>query len=263
MNYGIVNQSIVAVRREPFERSEMTSQVLFGETFTIIEDYNDWLRVQLTFDSYEGWIDTKSCVRIDQETLNLLTLSDVSTVATRLFTAKPIHSDYPIRLCPGSNIYNYNFDNGNFKLVKEEYKSFNLPFEKAEDDIFENLIANAKDFVNAPYLWGGRSPYGIDCSGLVQIVFKMNGISLPRDASQQIQVGETIEFVNLTKAGDLAFFDDEEGNITHVGIILGNNKIVHSSGFVRIDFFDHQGIYSTKSKKYTHKLRMFKRVITS
>lgn len=261
MKYGIVNQSIVALRKEPFERSEMTSQVLFGETFSIIENYHSWLRVQLTFDLYEGWIDAKSCIEIDQEQLNLLSLTDVSSVTTRLFTAKPAHSDFPIRLCPGSNIYHYNADNGIFKLVEDEYKTFNLPFENRSESVTDNIIANASQFVNSPYLWGGRSPYGIDCSGLVQVVFKMNGIVMPRDASQQILVGNTIEFVNLSQPGDLAFFDDEEGNITHVGIIMGNGKIIHSSGFVRIDHIDHQGIFSNRTKTYTHKLRMFKRVV--
>lgn len=261
MIYGVVCQTLAALRKEPFEYSEMVSQVLFGETFVIIEEFNDWLRVSLTLDSYEGWIDKKVCITIDQEQMDLLSLHDATSVATRLFTAKPKNSEYPIRLCPGSNIYNFNGENGTFKLIGEEYKTFNLPFNDSGEDKAENLILLAKEFANAPYLWGGRSPYGIDCSGLVQVVFKMIGISVPRDASQQIFLGTTIEFINLAQSGDLAFFDDEEGNIKHVGIILPNNLIIHSSGFVRIDMIDHQGIYSHSAKGYSHKLRMIKRVI--
>jgi cell wall-associated NlpC family hydrolase len=263
MSYGVVCQTLAAFRKEPFEHSEMVSQVLFGETFAIIEEFNDWLRVSLTLDSYEGWIDKKVCIIIDQEQMDLLSLHNASSVATRLFTAKPNNSELPIRLCPGSTLYNFNAENGTFKLIGKEYKTFNLPFDGTSEDKIENLILYAKEFINAPYLWGGRSPYGIDCSGLVQVVFKMIGISVPRDASQQIFLGTTIEFINLAQPGDLAFFDDEEGNITHVGIILPNNLIIHSSGFVHVDIIDHQGIYSNNSKVYSHKLRMIKRVIPS
>jgi cell wall-associated NlpC family hydrolase len=120
----------------------------------------------------------------------------------------------------------------------------------------------AESFVNSPYLWGGRSPYGIDCSGLIQVIFKMIGEKLPRDASQQVTRGETVNFMNLTQVGDLAFFDDEEGNIVHVGMILPENRIVHSSGFVKIDRIDQQGIYNIETKRYSHKLRVIKRILS-
>jgi hypothetical protein len=259
--FGVVNQSLVALRSEPFERSEMVSQVLFGETFSLIEEHKGWLRVELTLDSYVGWLDTKSCQLFDQDQMNLLTLKDVLSVATRLFSAKHYNSEFPIRLCPGSNLYNFNSDSGTFMLIGQEYKTFNVPFDVDNTDQSSKIISLAQSFLNAPYLWGGRTPYGIDCSGLSQLVYKMCGIPIPRDASQQVLIGNTVEFLNLSKTGDLAFFDDEEGNITHVGIILPESRIIHSSGFVKIDKLDHQGIFSTQTKSYSHKLRVVKRLM--
>ena len=261
MPYGVVNQTLAALRKEPFERSEMVSQLLFGETFTVIEEHKEWLRIQQTFDSYEGWLDRKVCVMMDQEEMDLLSLSGVSSIASRLFTAKAKSNGHTIRLCPGSTLYNYNSQDGVFMLLNEEYKTFNVPFEEANENKAIALVDLAKTFVNTPYLWGGRSPYGIDCSGLTQILFKMVDIAIPRDASQQALVGTTVDFINLSQPGDLAFFDDEEGNIMHVGMILPDNKIIHSSGFVKIDIIDHQGIFSTVTNNYSHKLRVIKRIL--
>jgi len=110
-------------------------------------------------------------------------------------------------------------------------------------------------------LWGGRSPYGIDCSGLTQVVYKIIGLSIPRDAGQQVMIGETVNFINMVQPGDLAFFDNDEEIITHVGIIIDNGKIIHSSGYVKIESLDHQGIFNSETQKYSHKLRVIKRII--
>ncbi|MDD3568531.1 MAG: C40 family peptidase [Bacteroidales bacterium] len=258
--FGVVNQCLAALRKEPFKRSEMISQPLFGETFEILEEHREWYRVRQSLDDYEGWIDSKLCQQFDDEQMGLLTLEGVSAVATRLFTAKANTNDYPIRLCPGSTLYNFNADNGTFGLLSETFKTFNIPIELSTSTE-DNLINLAESYVNSPYLWGGRSPYGIDCSGLTQVIFKMIGISLPRDASQQVGMGNTVDFINLTRVGDLAFFDDEEGNIIHVGIVLPDNKIIHSSGYVKIDVLDQQGIFNVKHKRYSHKLRVIKRIL--
>jgi cell wall-associated NlpC family hydrolase len=123
-----------------------------------------------------------------------------------------------------------------------------------------NIISTAYSYLGCPYLWGGRSPFGIDCSGLTQMVFKMVNKLLPRDAWQQaLHEGEFIDLIAEAQAGDVAFFDNEEGNIIHVGILTGEGTIIHASGEVRIDSIDHQGIYNQQAKKYTHKLRIIKR----
>jgi hypothetical protein len=125
---------------------------------------------------------------------------------------------------------------------------------------FSQLEQHALSYINTPYLWGGRSPFGIDCSGFVQMVYRLCGYPLPRNASQQVNLGITVDFVENVRSGDLAFFDNNAGDIVHVGIVLGEGEIIHSSGTVHIDKLDHQGIFNNNSGKYTHKLRILKRI---
>lgn len=262
MSYGILSQSITPVRQEPFEHSEIVTQLLFGETFIVIEEHSNWLRIGVTHDSYEGWIDRKSSVIINDDNFQQMVQNRATATALKLFTAQADDSDFPTRLCPGSTLYEYDYEDNSFQLAQKKYKILSDPFDVLGDNVAENVEKLAKYYMNAPYLWGGRSPYGIDCSGLTQVVFKMAGMLLPRNASQQVMQGNTIEFVNQYRLGDLAFFGNEEGSINHVGIILENNLIIHSSGFVRIDKLDQQGIFSVLDKKYTHQLRVVKRIIS-
>ena len=256
MQIGVANQSIVALRREPSESSEMVSQLLFGEKFTVIEGYKSWLRIINELDSYEGWLDIKLVELLADDQLKKL---DDFKVANTLFKAKRNNSQNPIRLCPGSTLYGYK--NGVFTTGINSYTSIESPFSEFHENLSEEITRLTKTFINSPYLWGGRSPYGIDCSGLVQVVFKILGMNLPRDAGQQVKIGETVDFINLVQPGDLAFFDNEEEIITHVGIIIDKGKIVHSSGFVKLDTIDHQGIFNVENQKYSHKLRVIKRII--
>ena len=126
---------------------------------------------------------------------------------------------------------------------------------------FKNkFIETALLYLNAPYLWGGRTHFGIDCSGFTQMVYKLNGHKLLRDASQQATQGEPLSFIEESEPGDLAFFDNEEGTITHVGIMMADHHIIHAHGQVRIDHMDHTGIYNAELKKHTHKLRVIKKI---
>jgi cell wall-associated NlpC family hydrolase len=124
-----------------------------------------------------------------------------------------------------------------------------------------NLIENALLFLNAPYLWGGRTPLGIDCSGFTQLIYRMNGFDLLRDASQQATQGEVLSFIEESEPGDLAFFDNNEGAITHVGLIMSDNYIIHAHGKVRIDRLDQSGIFNVEKKVHTHKLRVIKKIL--
>ena len=261
MANGVVNQSLAALRKEPFERSEMVSQLLFGEAFTILENFKGWIRISSIADGYEGWIDEKLCLRIEEEDNEWLFNSSFLTVSNCLFSAKRDDEDFSIRLCPGSSLFYFKSNEGVFKLGKHKYTALSEPFEQTGSSLRELLVELSKKYINALYLWGGRSPYGIDCSGLIQVLFKQAGINIPRDASQQVNLGKTVDFINMAKPGDIAFFDDEEGNIVHVGMIYPQGKIVHASGYVKIDFIDHQGIFSPSQQKYTHKLRVVKNLL--
>lgn len=155
-------------------------------------------------------------------------------------------------------------------LTKNTIQVENYTYEFSGEYVLpdENKVTRAKivstgfNYLNSPYLWGGRSFFGIDCSGFTQITFKLNGFKLPRDASQQANLGTPLSFVEEAQAGDLAFFDNEEGKIIHVGIILDDHKIIHASGKVRVDKLDHYGIFNVDTKKYSHHLRVIKKVLS-
>jgi cell wall-associated NlpC family hydrolase len=259
MRFGMCNLSVVAVRAEPSHKSEMTTQLLFGELFEIIEKTDNWVKARLKYDNYEGWINNKQYFPLYNETFEKL--HDFGSTITLDLVQVLVNEtkNYVIPVVLGSSLP-YVVNN---TFYIDEYKfSFEGKVRPANEDVTpERIVENAYMYLDAPYLWGGRSPFGIDCSGLVQMVFKLSGIKLLRDANQQATQGTTVNFLSEANAGDLAFFDNEEGNIIHTGIILPNNQIIHSSGRVRIDTLDHEGIFNVKQKKYTHKLRIIKRII--
>ena len=249
MKYGLCNLSIVPLRVESSDTSEMISQVLYGELFEIIEFSKKWSFIKLNYDGYEGWIDNKQFLPISDVDYNSLKLLP-KKYATNLVDLISISKDNLLPISLGSNIEVCNFIQHTFEgdfITNKQSKS--------------SLIETAQSYLNSPYLWGGKTPFGIDCSGFSQMVYKINGYHLLRDASQQATQGEVLSFIEESEPGDLAFFDNEEGNITHVGIIMENNFIIHASGKVRIDHLDHSGIFNIDTKKHTHKLRVIKRVI--
>lgn len=257
MNFGICSLSIVPCRKEPASTSEMVSQLLFGETYTIIEDREDWIQVTTNYDNYPCWISGKQHTRLRDADFKNLQNSTLSSELIQVVNQSDNQSVFPITI--GATLPN--FKNGTLHIG-----DLNFSFEGQTSDLntkktVQNIKETAYLFLNAPYLWGGRSPFGIDCSGFTQLVYKLNGYKLPRDASQQVEVGSPLSFVEEAEAGDLAFFDNEEGNIVHVGIILENQQIIHASGSVRIDKFDHYGIFHSDNKKYSHMLRVIKKII--
>lgn len=262
MNYGISDLSIIPVRKEPTEKSEMVTQILFGEHFLTIENNNNWTNVRLAFDDYEGWVDTKMIMPIDEKLYFHLN-EELPVVANDTFNLVFQEEDYSNKLIvPGSSFPFCDLQKKFFYIGDKKYFFQGKVSENTiGEHIRDSIIESALKYFNSPYLWGGRTPYGIDCSGLTQIVYKLNGMVLPRDASQQVLIGEPLTFVEEALPGDLAFFDNQEGRITHVGIIWDRHKIIHASGKVRIDNVDHQGIFNVDTRRYTHKLRVIKRII--
>lgn len=258
MNFGVCCLSVIPVRADVSGKSEMISQLLFGETFIILSSTKGWAKIVIDHDSYEGWIDEKQYIPISSDEHTLLH-SIPKYYSTELVQTVKQDNDRSISILPGSILYNT--AGSDFLLGRRTY-SYNGKSIKAEiQPSVDRMIMNAFHFLNSPYLWGGRSPFGIDCSGFVQVVARLSGLSLPRDTHQQAEEGEMINMIAEAKPGDLAFFDNDEGRIIHVGIMLENAQIIHASGLVRIDTIDHQGIFSEDTKKYTHKLRVIKRMI--
>lgn len=254
IKYGISELSIIPVRKEPSDISEMTTQLLFGETFQLIEEVQKWSYVKITYDNYEGWIDNKVIKLISED--DFIQINSNSEIAAQNLSNIIILKNEQIIVPAGSTFPNYDKTTRTFRIGENNYQLTDMYTENLKD-----IVSLSMQYLNCPYLWGGKNPFGIDCSGFVQIIYKILGVKLPRNASQQVSLGKTISFISETKPGDLAFFDDEEGNITHVGIILNTNEIIHSSGKVRIDKLDQQGINNLELKKYTHKLRVIKRTM--
>ena len=253
MQYGISSLSIIAMRNEAADQAEMVNQILFGEHFKVLEVRKKWSRIRLAHDSYEGWICNKQWVEITEDDYKQLD-KDVSTITTDILDIITKDNHQPIVI--GSILPFYK--SGHALINDEMYKFDGMTTPGFVNK--EKLIENSLIYLNAPYLWGGRSPLGVDCSGFTQMVYRLQGIDLPRDAYQQAKVGTTLSFVEESEAGDLAFFDNEEGKVTHVGIILEDSHIIHASGKVRIDRIDQQGIFNTELGSHTHKLRLIKSI---
>jgi len=253
---GITFFSIVPVRREPTETGEMVSQLLFGETFDIVEQTEKWVKIITHWDHYSGWIDSKMFIEISVTELKE-SIRNPRTITTSVCTKIVDEQTRYSQLLPAGSVM-YNFDIGKQRTFFRSKSFLVKDYDHSMQD--SNIIDIAKQFMNAPYLWGGRTYFGIDCSGFSQLVYKLMDIPLPRDAKDQAMKGEPVNMVHEIKPGDLAFFDNEEGDIVHVGILIDNKTIIHASGCVRIDRFDQQGIFNEAQEKYTHKLRMIKRI---
>jgi hypothetical protein len=253
MERYICENIFVPLRSGPSHKSEMLSQVLFGEKYSIIETAGNWMKVETLFDNYRGWIDSDhvqhSIDRNDQKghVLNR-SLSCFRNDETKLV------------LEPGCEVYNPDFGNKSFSIGNTIYKTSD-GFDEKYFSTSESPSETALRFINSPYIWGGRIPSGIDCSGLTQLAFKIHGIPVPRDSWEQAEAGRSIDFIDATEPGDLVFFDNDRGKITHVGMILSRGLVIHASGRVRVDRIDHQGIYKPEKNGYSHKLRLIRRVM--
>jgi len=260
MQYGISGLSIIPVRREPSEKSEMITQILYGEHFEVFEHFVGWCRVKIVYDDYEGWIDSKMITPLNDRMLKRIEYKPFA-VSTDIFNIIPVNSEQNLMLVAGSTLPCWRPYLKEFSFGKEKYKMEGNAMYNPPKNPRKMIIDQALKYFNAPYLWGGRSPFGIDCSGFVQVIYKMIGVKMPRDAGQQVHIGTPFSFVEESKPGDLAFFDNDEGEIIHVGIIWARNKIIHASGKVRIDNVDQYGIFNVETRRYSHKLRVMKRIL--
>ena len=254
ITYAVSFLNMVPLRAEPAHRSEMVSQVLFGEYMKVLETKDGWSYIQLEQDGYKGWIETIQILPTSQKNYEEIVKS-IKVKVLDNFVSVQIN-EVKVLMAKGSNLPFYS--NGFFTFDDQK-----IPFSGVVISGEKNratLVETAKSYLNTPYLWGGKTPLGLDCSGFSQIVYHSNGYTIQRDASLQAKEGELVAFLPQALAGDLAFFENSDGRITHVGIILENGKIIHAAqGKVRIDSLDQEGIYNDDIKKYTHHLRMIKR----
>jgi gamma-D-glutamyl-L-lysine dipeptidyl-peptidase len=258
MEFGVCALSVIPMRAEPGDRSEMVSQLLFGEWYHILIKKSKWYKIKTGYDGYEGWIAENQHREIHERYYHKL------NTAKHPVSLEMVHSsstkEKQLLIIAGSTLPEY--DGMNFRLDDEKYLYYGQAVFPDHPFDFEKAVEKfALKYLNVPYLWGGRSPFGIDCSGFTQIVYKVLGIPLKRDAYQQAEQGILVDFIELAKEGDLAFFENETGKITHTGIILKEQKIIHASGKVRIDKLDHFGIFNIDTRKYSHKLKFIKRIL--
>jgi len=250
--FGICSLSLVPLRAEASDKSEMLSQLLFGDLLSILEKTEKWTRIKTEYDDYEGWIDNKQYAPISFDEFNAAKHSMKTLPLKAVFAAICSASSEKLYLTAGSSIPF--LENKRFKVNGRFYELAEDPLNTDKADFRKNVAAVSSFYLGAPYLWGGRSVFGIDCSGFVQMVLKQFHIRIKRDAWQQAEQGSEVDDISESRTGDLAFFDNSEGRVVHVGIILDHAQIIHASGRVRIDKFDKEGIYNEELKRHTHKL---------
>ncbi|HOK51866.1 MAG TPA: C40 family peptidase [Bacteroidales bacterium] len=255
-------QTFIPIRAAASDTSEMVSQLLFGETCQVMAQTEKWVKVRCDFDGYEGWVFKPALTFLSEQEYLLLRQSPQSIVNIPILTAREAKNQHPIYLTAGCCIYNHEPNKRTFSFLDRQY-SYEDNFSQSSnmDESAKIILETALRLINVPYLWGGRSTFGIDCSGLVQTCFRVVGIDLPRDARMQAMLGKPVNDFEDIRPSDLAFFKNADGIIIHVGILLSSSQIIHASNFVRISAFDERGILHDSGQDYTHQLAFVKRFL--
>jgi len=258
LEYGVCRLSLVPVRKDPTHRSEQVTQLLFGDNYEVLEKSKDnkWIRIKIYFDQYEGWVELLQHHFISSDYFEYINQAELKI--TTDITSTMLYNKSPQLILMGSIIP----ISGSELFKMEEQFAFNGEAKSlGQKREFEFLKNTAQKYLNVPYLWGGKSPFGIDCSGFTQSVFKICGYKLWRDATQQAGQGKAIKNLAEALPGDLVFFKDSEDKITHVGILLDGDRIIHASGRVHVDHLNEEGILSLDTKIYTHQFSHIRRIL--
>lgn len=251
MQYGLGHLSVVPIREAADPNSLMVSQLLYGDLFKIKEERKLVSKIQLVFDGFEGWVKNDQIRKITEEEFQSLKSSKNLQINAEFLSYVTNRNSELIPICLGSRI----------DVIEVLDHTLEERIEPKNTWSKEDLVDTALLYLNSPYLQGGKTPFGIDSSGFTQMVYKINGQKLLRTTEGQSTQGEPLSFIEESEPGDLAFFDDSDGTIDHVGIILKDNYIIHSSGHVRIDRLDHTGIFNVDKRIYTHNLRVIKKIV--
>jgi len=258
LDYGVSRLALVAVRNAPHEDAKQITQLLFGDHYEVLKkaEAGDWVYIKIHFDDSEGWIDAEQHHSISKEYFDQINHANFKI--TTDITCNILFKKSPITILLGSIV-----PISNSELFKmEEQFAFNGEAKSlGQKRDVEFIKATAMKYLNAPYLPGGKSPFGIDAAGLVQMVFKIAGYSIPHAMNHLVSEGKKVKSAGEAIAGDLAFFSRKDGEISHVGIILSDDKIIHAFGRVRVDHLMEEGIIRADSKIYTHYLKEIRRII--
>lgn len=263
---GIVLHSVVPVRAEAREGAEQNTQMLFGELCEIINPASEttnerWRHVRLDADGQEGWVDAKMVTPMEDKEYHAYkkAYKKAALVAFPMAYAVSENNGQTVPLTAGTGLTNYK--EGRFEVLGVGFHIdptmvITKPLELNEN----NLLQTVRFFLNVPYLWGGKNALGMDCSGFTQIIMSLFGKHLLRNASEQDTQGQPIGELSEAKAGDLVFFDHQDGKISHVGIVIDPERVIHCSGRVKVEKLDETGIYSAEQNQYTHHLVCIKRL---
>lgn len=258
---AIILHSIVPVRAEAREGSEQLTQILFGETCAILEEKPRWNRVKLDLDGQEGWVDAKmiSPMTVKEYETYTAAYKKAAWVCFPMAYAVSENNNQTIPLTAGTRLTNY--QDGRFELLGVGFRiDPNMVIAEPKELNQETLLQTVRFFLNVPYLWGGKNAMGMDCSGFTQVVMSLFGRQLLRNASEQATQGEEVVSLAKAQAGDLVFFDHEDGKISHVGIVIDSERVIHCSGRVKVEKLDRQGIFNAEQNAYSHHLVSIRRI---